>query len=334
MKVLWLTERSEFHQKQALEAAPPELDVVIRPSPASYATDLASAEVLVSEFRGNIDTELLNRMPKLRMILRVGASTHDINLKTAFDRNIIVARQPVRGNIMVAEHCLMLMLALSKHFNEAQHLARKQAGSKRAQRTDENTFSYNWAGMTNIGGVYGKTAAIVGMGDIGIELARRLKVFLPESVLYNKRTPLPAVLEAELSARFADLDDCLAKADFLVTLLPYTSQTDHLIDDGKLALMKKTAYLIQAGSGSTIDEFALAKRVASGQINGTALDTFEYEPLTADHPLLQLAKHPEYNIILTPHIAAATSNATSRRRYEYNEVLRFYHNQPLQFQVT
>ncbi|MCI0711537.1 MAG: NAD(P)-binding domain-containing protein [Chloroflexi bacterium] len=331
MKVLWITQRSEFHQLQALAAAPAELDVTMRTSPGE--ADLAPAEVLISEFHGIINKQLLNQAPNLRLILRIGASTHDIDLKAAAARNIVVSRQPVWGNIMVAEHCLMLMLALSKRFNEAQQAAHGQAGVQPARRTDENTFNYNWANLQGIGGIYEKTVAIIGMGDIGTELARRLKTFLPAAVLYNKRTLLPDALEAELSVQFADMDACLSEADFVVTLLPYSPQTDKLIDENKLALMKKTAFLVQVGSGSTIDDIALARRLENGQIAGAALDTFEYEPLPVDHPLLQLATSPECNVILTPHVAAATVDSTIRRRYEYSEVLRFYNNEPLKNQI-
>lgn len=331
MKVLWITQRSEFHQLQALAAAPPMLDVTMRTSPGE--ADLALAEVLISEFHGTIDEQLLNQAPNLRMILRIGASTHDIDLKAAAARNILVSRQPVWGNIMVAEHCLMLMLALSKRFNEVQQAAQEQAGSRPAQRTDENTFSYNWANLQDIGGIYEKTVAIIGMGDIGTELARRLKAFLPAAVLYHKRTLLPGVLQAELGIQYAALDICLREADFVVTLLPYSPQTDHLLDENKLALMKKTAFLIQAGSGSTIEETVLAERLEKGQLAGAALDTFEYEPLPADHPLLQLAASPAHNVILTPHIAAATVDSTIRRRYEYSEVLRLYNDAPLKYQI-
>lgn len=334
-RVIWLTERSPRHQKRALASAPPELAITMlrQPLPEALAPHLPTAEILISERRGVIDEALLGQMPALRFILRLGASAHDIDLTACQVRAIPVSRQPDLGNACVAEHCMMMMLALSKRLNSAQRAAQAQAGQQSAQQTDENTFAYNWAGFDGVLSLYGKTVAIVGMGDIGFELARRLQPFMLKSLLYNKRTRLPQTVEQELSLQYAERIDCYQQADILVGLLPYQAGTEHLIDATAFKQMKPDALFIQAGSGRTIDELALVDAIQQGKLGGVACDTFEYEPLQADHPLLALAQNPALNIILTPHIAAGTTAHIQNRGYEYVEVRRFMQGEPLQLRI-
>jgi D-3-phosphoglycerate dehydrogenase len=98
--------------------------------------------------------------------------------------------------------------------------------------------------------------------------------------------------------------------------------------------MKKGALVVQAGSGATLDENALTRALESGHLGGAALDTYEYEPLLRDHPLVPMASDPAANVILTPHIAAATLNPyeTSRAR-DFDEILRFIRGEPLRWQI-
>lgn len=334
-QVLWLTERSPRHQQRARDVAPPELAITMlrHPTPAELAPYLLTTEILISERRGIIDADLLAQMPTLRFILRLGATAYDIDLDATRTRNIPVARQPDLGNLLVAEHCLMMMLALSKRLHQAQIAAQNQAGNRPAQRTDENTFAYNWASMAGVDSLYGKTVGILGMGDIGIELVRRVRPFLPQAMLYHKRSRLPQEVEHDLAIQYVELDGCYQRADILVCLLPFTSATDSLVDAQAIAQMKKGALLIQAGSGSTIDEQALAEAIQAGQLGGVALDTFEYEPLTRDHLLLALAQNPAHNIILTPHIAGGTTAHTQNRGYEFAEIKRFRLGEPLQLRI-
>ncbi len=335
MNVLWLTERSQRHQARALASAPDELAITIlrQPSPAELSPYLAQTEILISERRGIIDAHLLEQMPRLKFILRLGATAHDIDLQATAERHIPVSCQPDLGNILVAEHCIMMILALSKRLNFAQSAAQSHAGQQTAHRTDENTFAYNWAGVDNVLSLYGKTVGILGLGDIGIELARRLQAFLPAKILYNKRNRLPQGVEAQLGLTYASLETCYQTADIVVSLLPYSPETDYLVDETAFSQMKTSAFFVQVGSGSTIDEQALTEALLQGKLAGAALDTFEYEPLPADHPLRALAKNPAINLMLTPHIAAGTTAHVQNRGYEYVEIKRFLNGEPLQLRV-
>ena len=156
----------------------------------------------------------------------------------------------------------------------------------------------------------------MGFGEIGAELARRLAGW-EVTLLYNKRRRLPESLEAELSLTYVDIDTLFSQSDYLANLLPYFPCTDLLINAGYFAKMKDGACLVSCGSGSVIDEADLAEAINAGKLGGAALDTFEWEPIKADNPLIALAK-AGYNVLLTPHTAAGASPAAT------NEPIRYY----------
>lgn len=308
-KVVFLTERSPRHQEDALNAAPAGLRVTMlrQPTEKVLLREVADAEFLVSERAGEVDDVLLAAAPNLRLIQRLGSLVYDIDLGAAQRAGVMVCWWPVLSCVMVAEHMLMQMLALAKHLPEVSMIANAADDWGRAsRRTDENVFAYNWSGRTNIGGIFGQTVGILGFGEIGAELARRLQPFAPRGVLYHKRRPLPAHVEAELGITYATRQEIIAASDILCVLLPYTTATDLSINEATFSQMKPGALVVHCGSGSVIDEDALAAALQAGHLGGAALDTFEWEPLREDNPLVALARDPAANVLLTPHTAAAT----------------------------
>jgi phosphoglycerate dehydrogenase-like enzyme len=308
-KVLFLTERSPHHQEAALNAAPAGLLVTMlrQPKEKVLLREIADAEFLVSERVGEVDSELLAAAPNLRLIQRLGTLIYDVDLGAAQRAGVMVSMWPLLGCVMVAEHMVMQMLALAKRLPEVSAVAQEAASWGRAsRRTDENVFAYNWSGRSNIGGLYGQTVGILGFGEIGAELARRLAGFAPRGVLYNKRRPLPSHVEAELGITYATRQELIAASDFLCVLLPYSTETDQSIHAATFAAMRPGSFVVHAGSGSVIDEAALADAIRQGHLAGAALDTFEWEPLRSDNPLVALARDPHANVLLTPHVAAAT----------------------------
>lgn len=331
-EILWMTDRGNRHQERAVRAAPSELRVTIcrQPSSEYLAEHLPKTNFLISERRGVIGQEIIQAAPKLSLIVRLGSLADDIDLDAAKKAKVLVSRQPIVTCMMVAEHCIMMALALLKKLNIAQTLVQSGNSERETQRTDEDTFQYNWSGMGNILGLYAKKIAIIGMGEIGIELARRLVPFEPETIYYQKRTRYPESVEDELGITFATLDECLTNAEIFFTLLPFSSETENIISREAIAKMPRGAMLIHAGSGSTIDETALVAALQHGHLGGVALDTFEYEPLSPKHPLVKMMQDPASNIILTPHIAAATlPMELSSRSRDYDEVMRFIRGMPL-----
>jgi lactate dehydrogenase-like 2-hydroxyacid dehydrogenase len=234
----------------------------------------------------------------------------------------------------VAEHAIMQMLILARKLRDAQEIAlAADPGWRESRRTDEDTFAFNWSGREGVEALWGRTIGILGLGEIGAELARRLRGW-GCALLYHKRRRLPPHVERDLGITYADPGTLLAQSDYLVNLLPYTPETDGWIDAARLAAMKHGASLVSCGSGSVIDEAALAEAIRAGHLGGAALDTFEWEPLRADNPLLPLARS-RCNVLLTPHIAAGASSARQGGRSgEYANVAAHMAGQPLQHRLV
>jgi lactate dehydrogenase-like 2-hydroxyacid dehydrogenase len=243
-----------------------------------------------------------------------------------------VAAWPVQVAIMVAEHMVLPMLALAKHLGEVAAIA-SEAGDwgQPSRRTDEDTFAYDWSGRRGIRSLYGQTVGILGFGEIGAELARRLHGFAPARILYYKRTRLPEQAEKELGIRHSPQEQVVAESDFLCVLLPHYPETDMLLNAELLSSMKQGSFLVSCGSGSVIDEEALAAAVRAGHLAGAALDTFEWEPIRPDNPLCPLAYDPVMNVLLTPHTAAGSSQdaaSNQTRRSDYTNVMRVLRGEP------
>ncbi|MBE7474677.1 MAG: hypothetical protein DPW09_24005 [Anaerolineae bacterium] len=335
-KTIFITERGLRHQQAALNAAPPELEITMlrQPDRASLLPHLADAEYLISERTGTIDREMIQAAPQLKLIQRLGSLTYDIDTSAAKAAGVAVCYWPVGTVIRVAEHLVMQMLALSKKLRESEAIA--LAASTEwglSRRSDEDTFAYNWSNRQNVEGLWQRTIGIMGFGEIGTELARRLKGW-GCTVLYNKRRRLPLEVEQELGLTYVDSDTLFSQSDYIANLLPYFKETDLLIDAAFIAKMKDGAALVSCGAGGVIDEAALAAAVQSGKLNGAALDTFEWEPIKADNPLIGLAKQG-YNVLLTPHIAAgATAAAAEERLGDFANLLSHIQGQPLKYQVV
>ncbi len=324
---IFTTHRSPHHQQRALDAAPPALAVTMLAHPSSdeLMTHLVNAEYLISERVGVIDAKILQAAPNLKLILRLGSMTYDIDLEAAKGAGVIVCTWSDVGAVAVAEHTVMQILALNKKLLEVQSVTLEANPQwHESRRTDENTFAYNWSGRQGINTLHGQTVGILGFGEIGSELARRLKGW-GCTLLYNKRSRLPESVESELGLTYVQVNELRQESDILVNLLPYTAATVNLINAAWLAAMKPGAIIVSCGSGGTIDEEALADAMGNGHIAGAAMDSYAYEPLMADNPLVMLARQGA-NIVLTPHVAAGNSHP---RTAEYTNILRHLHGEPI-----
>ena len=297
---------------------------------------LQEAEFLISERSGRIDKEIIQNAPQLRLIQRLGPMVYDIDLKAAADPGVVVCTQPVGGVIRVAEHIVMQILVLAKKIQEVKKIALEASPQwGQSYRTDEDTFAYNWSGRTAIGQIWQRTIGIIGFGEIGIEFTRRMKDW-GCTLLYNKRTRLPAQVEDDLKISYVPPETLYANSDFLVNLLPFVPGTDLLLNASVFHQMKKCACLVSCGSGSTIDEAALAEAIRSEKLAGAALDTFEYEPIQDENPLILAAKEG-YNVLLTPHIAAGSADQQDQRHdrtSDYRNIVRYINGEPLENRVA
>ncbi len=156
-----------------------------------------------------------------------------------------------------------------------------------------------------------------------MELARRLRAF-DCNVIYNKRQRIPQSAEAELQIEYAALEDLQARSDILLNLLPDFPETRRMLNAEFFAACKRGVLLVHAGGGTTYDAESVASALRSAQLGGAALDTFNWEPIRADDPLVSLAKNPQVNLLITPHTAAgaqAAVGAEFRRNKDYDNLL-------------
>jgi phosphoglycerate dehydrogenase-like enzyme len=337
VKTLFITHRGERHQQDALAAAPPELEIIMRRSPSKddIMALLPGVEFLISERSGEIDADMIAAGTDLRLIQRLGSQTWDIDLASAQRAGIAVSYWPVYSSIMVAEHMLLQILALAKRLREM--IAITNAAGEWGQpprRSDEDTFAYNWSHRVGVRGIFKSTVGIVGFGEIGLELARRLRPF-ECTVLYNKRSPLPSQAEADLGIAYAGLDELLARSDTVCMLLPYFAETEGIVNDAFLARMKPGALLVSAGGSGILDEAAVARAYAAGHVAGFATDTFEWEPVHPGSPLLPVARLQDANVVLTPHTAAGTQPVGPTGRLDdYTNLLNLIYGRPLEFRMV
>lgn len=227
-----------------------------------------------------------------RMIHQFGVGLEGVDVDAATQRGLYVANVPgsiaMSNAISVAEHAIFLMLALARDYPQAR----------------ENLQAGVWGQPQGIG-LRGKTICILGMGNIGKALARRLKPF-ELTTLGIKRNPGSGV-ESDLGLEFlgsaADLPSVLPRADFVVLALPLTHETRSIIGARELDAMKDRAYIVNVGRGAVIDHDALVGALASGQIAGAGLDVFWEEPVDPADPVF------EHNVITTPHVAGVTDTS-------------------------
>lgn len=336
---LFVTHRGLFHQQAALDAAPAELEITMvrSPSKEELLALLPGKEFLITERSGVIDQDIIQVGTDLRLIQRLGSQTQDIDVEAANALGIPVCYLPIRSCIMVAEHMMMQVLGLSKRVNEMREvMLSADTFGKEPTRCTEDVFAYNWSEREDIRGLWESTVGILGMGEIGFELARRLRNF-GCTVLYNKRNPLPSQTERELNVRYASWDELVSSSDFVCILLPFFSGgTEQSLNQEFFEKMKTGACFVSAGGSGIIDENALAKAIESGRLYGVAVDNYTWEPIRNDCPLLEPARQPDANVILTPHTAAGTVPAVQKdlRIQDYQNVMRSLNGQKLAFRLV
>ena len=250
-----------------------------------------------------VDRDLLDKLPGLKLLLKMGRRYTNVDLEAVRDREIPFACSPRKGPNCVAEHAMTLILALSKDLVVTHGSVTSGAYRGRGLRpalTSQKEMAFRWMENQRIQEVRGKRLGIVGMGEIGCELARRAQVMGMEICYYN-RSKLPSEIEARFSAEYRPLEDLLATGDFVTLAVPQTPETEGLIGAEQLSAMKPSAYLVNVCRGRVVDEQALIRALQSDEIAGAGLDVFVYEPLPADSPLCALD-----NVILTTHIGGGT----------------------------
>lgn len=253
------------------------------------ALSLRPYEAIVSLLTDQIDATVLEAAPQVRLIANYAVGYNNVSLVDTAARTITVTNTPGVLTSSVAEFTLALLFALVKRIPEAERFTRagKFAG---------------WAPELLLGSdLRGKTLGIVGAGRIGFDVAVAANKGLGMNIIYHDAKPA-AVLESAIPCTFhPTLETLLAESDVVSIHVPLLPTTHHLITAERLALMKPSAYIINTARGPIIDETALIAALQNGGIRGAALDVFEAEP--AISPTLLALE----NVIVTPHIASATT---------------------------
>ncbi len=333
---LFVTSRGQRHQRDALAAAPPDLDITLRrdPNRDEILSLLPGMEFFITERAGVIDAEMIAAGASLRLIQRLGGQSWDIDLESARKAAIPVCYMPVANCQLVAEHMVLQMLAASKHLRELIQITSDAGDWGTSQRCTEDYYAYNWSGRTNVAGLRQATVGILGFGEIGAELARRLHGFDCE-VLYTKRSRLPTDAERSLEIAYASPAELLARSDFVCSLLPLYPETEQSVNAAFFAAMKPGAIFAHCGAGAVVDEGALIDALRSGRLAGAALDTYTHEPLRRDDPLLALARDPRSNLILTPHIGAGSPPVdVVPRSGDYANIIALMAGKPLRYRLA
>jgi len=292
---------------------------LIRPLLAAYAHDLSievvdvhgkdrgyvlsqleRADVVIGDytFSMKIDREMLDRMARVRLIAQPSTGYDHIDVEYAAKRGIPVANIGAANAASVAEHTILLALALLKRLGQAHA---RTAGGRWAQQEFMDLGVYE---------LQGKTWGILGFGRIGREVAKRLAGW-GVRLLYYDKVRAPEELERQLGAAPSDLAGLLRQADVVSVHLPLSLETSRLLGERELRMMKPTAVLVNTSRGEIVDEQALARALEQRWILGAAVDVFSSEPPPSDHPLIRLAAMGA-NVLLTPHIAGATAEARQR----------------------
>jgi len=293
----------------------PALELVCA-SEGQDAAALADDEVagVVTQME-DLDADLLAALGGVEAVLKMGRSYHNIDVDTVRERGITLAAAPRKGPNCVAELALTFIMSLSKDLLASHESVANGAYRYRGLKpeiTAQWKMAFHWMKNQRVHEVGGKTLGIIGMGEIGCELARRTSV-LGMNNLYYKRSPLSDELERRFDASYRDLDALLAESDYVVIAVPHTPQTERMIGAEQFAQMKESAYIVNIARGGIIDEKALIDALTERRIAGAGLDVFTYEPLHEDSPLCFLD-----NVIMSPHIGGGTG---TNRALELGEAL-------------
>lgn len=263
-----------------------EVDYLPKITPGELLVNVPEYEVLVVRSRTKVDSNVIERATKLKLIARPGTGLDNVDLRAANARGIEVVNSPEALVEAVAEHVLGLMLSLARGIPAA----------------DASTRSGQWQKEGFVGvELKGRTLGIAGLGRIGRRVGEIAKVLGMPVLGYDVVEISGDVLDS-IGCKMVDMDTLFSSSDFITLHVPLSPETRNLVDSRRLSLMKKSAYLVNASRGEVVDEVALARALREGKIAGAGLDVFEKEP-----PSPELLSAP--NLVATPHIAGQTSDA-------------------------
>jgi len=261
-------------------------DAIAQLGPGGLESELADADALVVRSAVQVDAKLLHSAPKLRAIGRAGVGVDNIDIDAATHSGIVVMNTPGANAVAVAELALGLMISMARSIPRANSSMHAAKWEKKSLQGSE---------------LRGKTLGIIGLGRIGLEVARRARSFGMELVGYDPF--IAPVVARENQVALVPLDELFKQSDYLTLHVGLTSQTEGMINAASIKRMKPGVRIVNCARGELIVDEALAEAIRSGHVAGAALDVFRKEPLK-DSPYFGLD-----NVLLSPHVAGSTDEA-------------------------
>jgi D-3-phosphoglycerate dehydrogenase len=289
-----------------------QVDVKARLKPEEIISIISDYEAIIVRSQTKVTADIIEMGKKLQVIGRAGVGVDNIDIDAATLKGIVVVNAPTGNTISAAEHSIALMLALARHIPSANALLKTGV----------------WRREDFMGAeVTGKTLGIIGLGNVGSEVARRARGLEMKLIVYD---PFISADRAQnLQVELAPLEQLLREADFITLHIPLTKLTKGLIGAKELTMVKPTVRIINTARGGLIDEEALVKAVKENRVAGAAIDVFSREPCT-ESKLFESDR-----IIVTPHLGASTTEAQALAATEVaKQVIDVFKGQPARYAVN
>jgi len=263
------------------------------PTKEKLRQTVSESDAVITYLSDKIDRDIIDQATKLKIIANYGAGFNNIDVTYASQKGIWVTNTPNVLHETTADLTWAMILGAARRIVPADRYTR------------EGKFR-GWGAKIFLGvDVYGKTLGIIGCGEIGRSVARRAMGFNMR-ILYHQRNRLPDKEAKILNAEFTPLNQLLRESDFITLHVPLTDETEYMVGNEEIELMKNTAYLIHTARGKVIDDYALVAALREGRLAGAALDVYEDEPEIVEG-MAELN-----NLMLLPHIGSASFETRDR----------------------
>jgi len=285
------------------------LELLRRDFQVDVRTDLASQglaqaigpyEALIVRSQTQVTAEVIDAGENLKVVARAGIGLDNVDVEAATRRGVMVVNAPQSNIVSAAEHTIALLLAQARNIPQANDALKHG-------RWDRSSFK----GVE----LQGKTLGVVGIGRVGSLVAQRAAAFGMRVIAFDPYVPRERAKEMGVEL-MPTLEALLVQSDFISINLPRNADTEGLIGERELALVKEGARLVNTARGGIVDEAALAKAIVEGRLAGAALDVFDEEPMT-DSPLFGLG-----SVVVTPHLGASTLEAQDKAGTTVAEMVR------------
>jgi phosphoglycerate dehydrogenase-like enzyme len=313
-KVVFFTALAEEYCQIVVDKTPKGVNVIAAPTGMDddEKIELAKDADFLLLFPGRISDRVMQAARKCRLIQLLSAGYDQMNLKLASDLGIPVANNGGANSVAVAEHTIMLILAIYRRLLHYANFVRS-GGWRPSENRGIDVFEFE-----------GKTLGLVGIGNIAQKVARRARGFDVNIQYYDKYASLSPTEEEAMGLKSVSLEELLSTSDVVSVHVPLTRETRYMIGKAELEMMKPTAIIINTARGGIIEDAALVDALKSGVIAGAGLDVMEHEPPDPNDPLPKLD-----NVIITPHTAGPTLESLPKRAANsFDNILRVWNGEP------